>query len=114
MENFYSEEIQQFITANNLTRQAGLILFDAEITLEQSGGSKTVFSPVQIISLDNVTALYIYEFFKTEYDTAEMFSTEEFVFTCCNNSLEVKEKTVQSGLRITVKAVTNPRITSIP
>lgn len=114
MENIYSEEIQQFITANNLTRQAGLLLFDAEIILQQQENCKTVFSPVQVISLDSVTAIYIYEFFKKEYNTAEMFSTEEFVFTCQNKSLEVKEKIVQSGLQISIKPITNPRITSIP
>lgn len=113
MKTIYSEEIQQFIAANNLTRQAGILLFDAEITLQHAGSSLAVLSQVQIISLDNVTALYIYEFFKTEYSTPEMYSTDDFIFTCSNKCLEVKEKTSEALLHISIKPVTNSRITSL-
>lgn len=113
MENIYSEEIQQFITANDLTRQAGLLLFDAEITLQQQGSLKKVFSQVQIINLDNITALYIYEFFKTEYHTPEMYSTEEYFFTCSEKKLEIRDKAGQAGLYISVSPVANKRITSL-
>lgn len=113
MENIYSEEIQQFISANDLTRQAGLLLFDAEIILQHQGNSKHLFSQVQIINLDNVTALYIYEFFKTEYNTPEMYSTEEFLFTCSEKKLEIRGKAGVADLYISVNPVANQGITSL-
>jgi hypothetical protein len=97
------EQLQTFITANNLTRVNGLIIFDAEIIFYKNDEEHKINSSVQLIILPNATAVYILEFFKEEYQQTEMYSTNDYQFNLKPaNILEIKKGNGGSGLLISV------------
>ena len=86
------EQLQTFITTNNLKRVNGLIVFDAEVIFYNNNNEHKINSSVQIIILPNAVAVYIFEFFKEEYQQTEMYSTNDYQFNLSNtNVLEIKK-----------------------
>lgn len=97
------EQLQTFITTNNLKRVNGLIVFDAEVIFYNNNKEHKINSSVQIIVLPNATAAYIFEFFKEEYQQTEMYSTNDYQFNLSNtNVLEIKKDNDGSRLLISV------------
>ncbi len=97
------EQLQTFITTNNLNRVNGLIIFDAEVIFFLNNEEHKINSSVQIIVLSNATAIYIFEFFKEEYQLIEMYSTTDYRFNLTSaNVLEIKKDYNGSGLLISV------------
>jgi hypothetical protein len=97
------EQLQTFITTNNLKRVNGLIIFDAEVIFFKNSQRHKINSSIQIIILPNATAVYIFEFFKEEHQQTEMYSTTDFQFNLSNNNvLEIKKDSKDAGLLISV------------
>ncbi|WP_462254773.1 hypothetical protein [Ferruginibacter sp.] len=97
------EQLQPFITANNLKRVNGLIIFDAEVIFYKNNEEHKINSSIQIIILPSASAVYIFEFFKEEHQQTEMFSTNDYQFNLtAANKLEVKKDNAVSGLLISV------------
>jgi hypothetical protein len=97
------EQLQTFITANNLKRVNGLIIFDAEVIFYKNNEERKINSSLQIIILPNASAVYIFEFFKEEHQQTEMYSTADFQFNLSNNNvLEIKKDSKDAGLLISV------------
>ena len=91
MVTFNIQSIQQFISANQLKRVEGNILFNAAINFYTGDMLRTINSQVQIIVLPNETAIYILEFLKEEYNITEMYSTGHYYFSCDLKALEIRE-----------------------
>jgi hypothetical protein len=81
------QAVQQFISDHHLTRMDGKILFNAEINFSKGGVAQSVISQVQIITLPNEIAVYIFEFLKDEYGTTEMYSTGKYQFIYSESTL---------------------------
>ncbi len=107
MTNKYEEKIQQFITANQLKKQGELLLFDAVIHLYNDNHQQTFQSQVHIISMHHVTAVYVYELFKNSYHTPEMYSTEEYQFSCNNRELAISKMEADGELLLSIKPAAN-------
>ena len=97
------EQLQTFIETNNLKRVNGLIVFDAEVVFYNNNNEHKINSSVQIIILPNAVAVYIFEFFKEEYQQTEMYSTNDYRFNLSNtNVLEIKKDSGSPRLLISV------------
>lgn len=97
------EQLQTFIETNNLKRVNGLIVFDAEVVFYNNNNEHKINSSVQIIILPNAAAVYIFEFFKEEYQQTEMYSTNDYQFNLSNtNVLEIKKDNGSPRLLISV------------
>lgn len=105
MENIYLEEIQRFIASNYLKKQGELLLFDALIRLHSNNVNQTFSSQVHIISMQHATAVYVYEFFKTAYNTPEMYSTEDFSFICNKKLLEIRMANSSPDFLLTIQPI---------
>lgn len=92
MITFNIETLHEFITAHQLKRIDGNILFDAEVMFYTGNVLHTINSPVQIIVLPDEIAIYILEFLKEEYNIIEMYSTGHYYFSSPDSSiLQIRE-----------------------
>lgn len=93
MLTFGIQSIQDFISAHQLKRVDGNILFDAAINFYSGDTMHSIDSPVQIIMLPNKIAVYILEFLKETYHLTEMYSTGHYHFKCSNaKALEIRKE----------------------
>lgn len=98
-----TQPIQQFISAHQLKRVDGNMLFNAAISFYTGDMLRTINSPVQVIVLPNQTALYILEFLKEEYNITEVYSTAHYYFSCTySKALEIREKNADGSLIISI------------
>ena len=98
MATFNIQSIEQFISAHQLKRVEGNILFNAAINFYTGDRLCTVNSLVQIIVLPNETAIYILEFLKEKYNITEMYSTGHYYFSCDLKALEIRENNSTGAL----------------
>ncbi len=103
MTKFNTQEIQKFISRNNLNRMKGLIIFDATIVFTKENKSCAIDSQVQVIMLPFVMAIYIYEFFKEGNDQPDMYSTNDFYFNCSDtNTLEISRENMDTPFSLSI------------
>lgn len=107
MEKSFREEILHFVSANNLAKPNGILLFDAVVFYYSNYVAQSINTPVQIVNLPNASAIYIFEFFKDEYQHPEMYSTDEYDFQCnASFELEIRKKISKPGFLISIKPFT--------
>lgn len=70
----------QFIEDNKL-RINNSVVFEAIISVQKKSENFQVVSQVQIITLPNEMALYVFEFFNEKYNMNDMFSTAKCLFS---------------------------------
>jgi|GEM_PF-2371895 len=106
MSKYNIEQLQNFISLNDLNRVDGIIVFDAAVNFYHNNKEGTIQSSVQIIILPNAIAVYIFEFFKEEYKLTEMYSTADYQFTCTPaHVLEIRKDYPGSGSFISMAAL---------
>jgi len=67
------------------------------------GSLHTIISEVQIIHVLEIMAVYIFEFFKEDYQCQEMYSTANFTFRYSKGSaLEISNTAMRHRLHIAI------------
>lgn len=98
-----TQELQKFISENNLKREDGIILFNASIDLHAPKRATTFNSEVQVIRLPQEMALYIYEFCDPEKGQNEMYRTGNHQFVrLAQNKLEIRDEKTNTRLIISL------------
>ncbi len=96
-----TQELQKFISDNNLKRKDGIILFSAIIDLYKPDETSHFTSEIEVLTLPEEMALYILEFFGAEKPEKEMYRTSQQQFVCSDqNQLQILDK--ESGIRLTI------------
>ena len=104
MDSNSAQQLEKFISENNLKTQEGIVLFDAVITFYRTSNPLIIFSEVQVITLPKEKVLYVLEFIKDLYYESEIYSTSLYFFNYTgNNILEARDATYKDLLLFTVK-----------
>ena len=100
------QPVKDFIADYSLKRPDGVICFPASIMYNDKGVLHAITSEVQIISLDTVIAVYIFEFFNEAYRFQEMYSTVNFSFGYSKgNALEISNSATKNRVHIAIMPV---------
>jgi hypothetical protein len=103
-----TQELQQFITDNNLKREDGIIVFIAAIDLHKSEGATSLCSEIQVITLPEEMALYILEFCEKQNLGKEMYRTRQHQFArLSQHELEILDAESDTRLKISLKVESN-------
>ena len=106
----HTQELQKFISDNNLKREDGIILFSAIIDLYKLDETSRFTSEIEVLTLPEEMALYILEFFGTENPEKEMYRTSRQQFVCSSQQeLEILDSKSDTRLIISLKAVPGPQ-----
>ena len=104
MDSNSAQQLEKFISENNLKTQEGIVLFDAVVTFYRTSNPLIIFSEVQVITLPKEKVLYVLEFIKDLYYESEIYSTSLYFFNYTgNNILEARDATYKDLLLFTVK-----------
>lgn len=76
-----TDQLQEFITLNDLKKAGEIILFNALVTRIRNNSLLKAVSEIQIITLPKEIALYILEFVKEDLHEPEMYSTANHDFS---------------------------------
>ena len=96
-----TQQLQKFISDNNLKREDGIIVFDAFITLYRKEIPIVLESEVQVITLPAEMVIYLLEFCKPGQTEKEMYRTSQHQFAILpEQELEITD--TESNIRLVI------------
>lgn len=105
-----TQELQKFISDNNLKREDGIILFSAIVAVYKPAETSHFNSEIEVLTLPQELALYILDFFGAENPQKEMYRTSQQQFVCSSQQeLEILDSESDTRLIISLKAVPGPQ-----